>query len=224
MYKIFITIKENSQRVKKKNFIRFKNNTPLFKVLIYKLNKFKIYIDTDSKKIMKSVNNDKLIKNTTVYLREKKFIKMENDGKSPGPYMIENFLKKFVQDQNEPIIHAHVTSPFLRQKTLMDAIQFMSKGYDSVTSCNKIRKIAFLKDKKFKPINFKFENQHVRTQNLNPIYVLNSAFFIFRKKFFMKKLNRISKNNYFYQLKFPEYIDIDEKEDVIISRLSKKYL
>ena len=51
MYKIFITIKENSQRVKKKNFIRFKNNTPLFKVLIYKLNKFKIYIDTDSKKI-----------------------------------------------------------------------------------------------------------------------------------------------------------------------------
>ena len=40
----------------------------------------------------------------------------------------------------------------------------------------------------------------------------------------MKKLNRISKNNYFYQLKFPEYIDIDEKEDVIISRLSKKYL
>ena len=93
MYKIFITIKENSQRVKKKNFIRFKNNTPLFKVLIYKLNKFKIYIDTDSKKIMKSINNDKLIKNTTVYLREKKFIKMENDGKSPGPYMIENFLK-----------------------------------------------------------------------------------------------------------------------------------
>ena len=36
----------------------------------------------------------------------------------------------------------------------------------------------------------------------------------------MKKLNRISKNNYFYQLKFPEYIDIDEKEDNI-SRLSK---
>ena len=224
MYKIFITIKENSQRVKKKNFIRFKNNTPLFKILIYKLNKFKIYIDTDSKKIMKSINNDKLIKNTTVYLREKKFINMENDGKSPGPYMIENFLKKFVQDQNEPIIHAHVTSPFLKQKTLIDAIQFMNKGYDSVTSCNKIRKIAFLKDKKFKPINFKFENQHARTQNLNPIYVLNSAFFIFRKKFFMKKLNRISKNNYFYQLKFPEYIDIDEKEDVIISRLSKKYL
>ena len=31
MYKIFITIKENSQRVKKKNFIRFKNNTPFLK-------------------------------------------------------------------------------------------------------------------------------------------------------------------------------------------------
>ena len=68
MYKIFITIKENSQRVKKKNFIKFKNNIPLFKLLIYKLNKFRIFVDTDSKKIMKSIINDKLIKNTTIYL------------------------------------------------------------------------------------------------------------------------------------------------------------
>ena len=80
-----------------------------------------------------------------------------------------------------------MTSPFLRQKTLMDAIQFMSKGYDSVTSCNKIRKIAFLKDKKFKPINFKFKNQHARTQNLNPIYVLNSAFFYIQKEILYEK-------------------------------------
>ena len=69
-------------------------------------------------------------------------------------------------------------------------IQFMSKGYDSVTSCNKIRKI-FLKDKKFKPINFKFKNQHARTQNLNPLYVLNSAFLYSERNY--EKLNRISK-------------------------------
>ena len=224
MYKIFITIKENSQRVRKKNFIKFKNNIPLFKVLIYKLNKFKIYIDTDSKKIMNSIHNDKLITNTTVYLREKKFIEMENNGKSPGPYMIKNFLNKFVKDQDEPIIHAHVTSPFLKQKTLLNALTFMKQGYDSVSSCNKINKIAFLKEKKFRPINFKFKDQHARTQNLNPIFVINSAFFIFRKKLFMKKLNRISKNNYFYELKFPENIDIDEKDDVTTTRLLKEYL
>ena len=224
MYKIFITIKENSHRVKNKNFIKFKNKIPLFKLLIYKLNKFKIFVDTDSKKIMKSINKDKLIKNTTVYLREKKFIDMEIAGKSPGPHMIENFLKKYIKNENETIIHAHVTSPFLKQSTLINAIKYMDKGYDSVTSCNKINKIAFLKDKKYKPINFKFDKQHSRTQNLKSIYVINSAFFIFKKKLFMKKLNRISKNNYFYELKFPEYIDIDEKEDVIISELSKKYL
>tara|TARA_X000000368_G_C22998810_1_gene697995 strand:- start:240 stop:914 length:675 start_codon:yes stop_codon:yes gene_type:complete len=224
MYKIFITIKENSQRVKKKNFIKFKNNIPLFKLLIYKLNKFKIFVDTDSKKIMKSIINDKLIKNTTIYLRDKRFIDMENQGKSPGPYMIENFLKKYVKNENEPIIHAHVTSPFLMQKTLMSALKYMNKGYDSVTSCNKINKIAFLNDKQIKPINFKFNQQHSRTQNLKSIYIINSAFFIFRKKFFMKKLNRISRNNHFFELKFPEYIDIDEKEDVVITRLAKKYL
>ena len=37
----------------------------------------------------------------------------------------------------------------------------------------------------------------------------------------MKSLIGFQKNNYFYQLNFPEYIDIDEKEDVIISRLSE---
>lgn len=223
-HKIFITIKENSERVKKKNFIKLKDNIPLFKILIYKLNKFQIFIDTDSKKIMKSITNDKKLNNVTVYLRKKEFVIMENKNKSPGPYMIKNFLEKYVDDLDEPIIHAHVTSPFLKQKSLLNALDYMKKGFDSVTSCNFIKKIALVDDQKIKPINFKLKNQHQRTQTLSPVIILNSAFFIFRKKFFLKNLHRISHKNYFYQLNFPEYIDIDTNEDVLISRLSKKLL
>ena len=45
----------------------------------------------------------------------------------------------------------------------MDAIQFMSKGYDSVT-CNKIRKIAFLKDKNLSQsiLNLKINTQELK--------------------------------------------------------------
>tara|TARA_B100000686_G_C16564501_1_gene849570 strand:+ start:228 stop:911 length:684 start_codon:yes stop_codon:yes gene_type:complete len=224
-YKVFITIKEKSERVKKKNFIKFKKNIPMFKLLLYKLNKFNLFVDTDSNKIINSIKNDKKLSHVKVYARKKKFIQMENKNLSPGPYMIKNFLENFVEDKNEPIIHAHVTSPFLKQETLTDALKYMYKGYDSVTSCNLINKITFIKNKKkIKPINFKFNRQHQKTQNLKSLVIINSAFFIFKKINFLKRLQRISKNNYFYEINFPEYIDIDNDEDVLISKLSKKFL
>ena len=91
-YKVFIGIKEKSQRIKNKNFIKIKKNIPLFKILLYKLNNFQIFVDTDSKKIISSISKDKRLSNVKVYLRDKKFIKMESDNKNPGPYMIKNFL------------------------------------------------------------------------------------------------------------------------------------
>ncbi len=223
-YKVFIGIKEKSQRIKNKNFIKIKNNIPLFKILLYKLKNFQIFVDTDSKKIISSISKDKKLSNVKVYLRDKKFIKMENDNKNPGPYMIKNFLENYVENENEPIIHTHVTSPFLRQKTLMDALKYMDKGFYSVSSCNLIKKTALIKKKKIEPINFSLDDQHQRTQSLKSIIVLNSAFFIFKKKNFIKSLQRISRKNYFYELNFPESIDIDYKEDIKLSKLLKNFL
>ena len=40
----------------------------------------------------------------------------------------------------------------------------------------------------------------------------------------MKNLQRISKKDYFYELNFPESIDIDYKEDIKLSRLLKNFL
>jgi CMP-N-acetylneuraminic acid synthetase len=223
-YKVFIGIKEKSQRIKNKNFIKIKNNIPLFKILLYKLNKFQIFIDTDSSEIIKSISRDKKLSNVKVYLREKKFVDMENNNKNPGPYMIKKFLENYVENENEPVIHTHVTSPFLKQKTLLNALKYMNKGFYSVSSCNLIKKTAFIKKKKIEPINFSLDDQHQRTQSLKSIIVLNSAFFIFRKKNFMKTLQRVSKKNYFYELNFPESIDIDYKEDIKLSRLLKNSL
>ena len=56
--KMFITIKENSLRVPKKNFSKF-DNIPLYKILLYKMKKFDIFVDTDSNKIIKNSLKDK---------------------------------------------------------------------------------------------------------------------------------------------------------------------
>jgi hypothetical protein len=46
----------------------------------------------------------------------------------------------------------------------------------------------------------------------------NGAFFIFRKKTFIKYKNRIGKNPFYYELDFPESIEIDNKEDLYLAR------
>ena len=49
-------------------------------------------------------------------------------------------------------------------------------------------------------------------------------FFIIKKNIFLNNgLKRISKKNYFYDLKFPEYIDIDNKVDLDLARKISKY-
>ena len=52
--KIFIPIKQKSQRVPNKNF-RLVNNIPLYKRTLYKLKDFEVYVDTDSDIVLKEV-------------------------------------------------------------------------------------------------------------------------------------------------------------------------
>jgi N-acylneuraminate cytidylyltransferase len=48
--KVFIPIKENSQRVPRKNF-RLLNGIPLYKNILSKLKDFQVFVDTDSNEI-----------------------------------------------------------------------------------------------------------------------------------------------------------------------------
>ena len=49
-----------------------------------------------------------------------------------------------------------------------------------------------------------------KTQNLTPIIQSNGAFFIFKKKTFMKYNNRVGKKPYYYEISFPESVEIPE--------------
>jgi len=216
--KFFIIIKEKSQRIKKKNFVKL-GNKQLWKHLILELRGQKVFVDTDSKKVI--LNCKKNFPWVIAYPRKKFFIGLEEkQKKSPTLLMIDNFLNNFVKDNNEIVICTHVTSPFLKLKTIKKAIKKLKK-HDSVTSVTKHQEFSWMlkgkKNKKFFPINF---NPKVvrKTQNLDPIYMSNGSFFIFRKKTFKKYNNRIGTNPYYYELKFPESVEIDNKEDLDLAR------
>ena len=151
------------------------------------------------------------------YSREKRFTVLENKkDSSPTLDMIKNFLTKYVKNNEEIIVTTHVTSPFLKLNTIKKAVKKL-KNFDSVHSVTKDYNFAWIeKTKKINSINF---NPKVitKTQNLNPIVQSNGAFFIF-KKTFMKYSNRIGKKPFYYELNFPESIEIDTIEDLNLAK------
>jgi N-acylneuraminate cytidylyltransferase len=216
--KFFIVIKEKSQRIKKKNFVKL-GNKELWKHLILELKGQEVFLDTDSNKIISECK--KKFPWVTAYPRKKEFIDFEEKKTtSPALLMINNFLDNYVKNKNEIIICTHVTSPFLKLKTIKKAVKKMN-NHDSVTSVTKHQEFSWMlkgkKEKKLFPINF---NPKIvsRTQNLDPIYMSNGSFFIFKKKTFKKYNNRIGKNVFYYELKFPESVEIDNKEDLNLAR------
>ena len=204
--KFFIIIKEKSERLADKNFLDL-GDKPLFKHLLDELSGQDIYIDTDSYVLHNRLKNP----DVTCYLRDKKFVDLENNGDfkvSPVLLMIENFLDKYVEDENEIIVTPHVTSPFIKLKTIMDASTYLDT-HDSVQACTEHKEFTYYKGQ---PVNF---NPDVvqKTQDLEPVVMGNGAFFIFTKKTFKDNNNRVGKNPYFYPITFPESIEIDNKED-----------
>ena len=204
--KFFIIIKEKSERLADKNFLEL-GDKPLFKHLLDELGDQEVYIDTDSYILHDNLKNS----DVTCYLRDKKFVELENDGDfkvSPVLLMIENFLDKYVEDENEIIVTPHVTSPFIKLNTILDASSYLDV-YDSVQACTEHKEFSYFKGQ---PVNF---NPDVvqKTQDLEPIVMGNGAFFIFTKKTFKENNNRVGKNPYFYPITFPESVEIDDKED-----------
>tara|TARA_B100000700_G_scaffold326280_1_gene437354 strand:- start:5261 stop:5917 length:657 start_codon:yes stop_codon:yes gene_type:complete len=211
--KFFIIIKQHSERVKDKNF-RLVGGIPLWKHLVNELTGQDVYIDTDSDKILDECQN---IEHVTAYAREQGHINLELDASfkvSPALLMIERFLDERVEDENEVIITPHVTSPYIKLKTIMDASLYLNQGYDSVQACTSHQEFAYYQGA---PINF---DQTViqKTQDLEPILLGNGAFFIFKKGTFKECKNRTGKNPYFYPIPFPESIEIDTHEDLEIAK------
>ncbi len=212
----FIIIKKKSLRVKNKNFIKL-GSKELWKHLVLELKGEKVFIDTDSNKIIKECR--RCFPWVFAYPRKKEHIKFEERKTiSPALLMIDNFLKKYVKNNNEIIVTTHVTSPFIKLSTIKKAAKKLKK-YDSVAAVTKYYNFAWLKNKKNKLVPINFNPKEVnKTQNLNPIVMSNGAFFIFKKKTFIKYNNRIGKNPFYYELNFPESIEIDDKEDLYLAR------
>ena len=203
--KIFIPIKQNSQRVPRKNFRIFRG-TPLYKYVLRKYNKHSVFVDTDSDQIINECKTDPTLEHVTAYKRD---VDLCGDTVSVCDLLL-NFIDKF--NIKDPIVQTHVTSPFMNIEILKDAYDHLNK-HDSVISCN-VYNSRFWREEKYGycPINhnpLKLE----QTQDLPKLYEENSAFYIFKPEVLVKIGNRIGKNPFFYSIDRPYNLDIDTESD-----------
>jgi N-acylneuraminate cytidylyltransferase len=201
--KLFIPIKQDSQRVPSKNFRVLNNGLPLWKHAVEKFDQFKIFIDTDSNEILEECEK---YKHVTAYRRHNSLIGHD--------VSVCDLIECCINANNitGPLCQTHVTSPFLKEETILNAFSYLDR-FDSIVSCNKIQTRFWRKESYgYCPINHN-PTKLEQTQDLPEYYEENSAFYIFNSGNFLMSKSRIEINPYFYIINYPENLDIDIEAD-----------
>lgn len=197
----FVPIKLNSQRLPHKNILPMAGH-PLCWHICNSLNQVseidKVYVYCSDE----SIKN--YLPEKTVF--EKRSAKLDGDTVK-GFEIYESFISKVDADI---YVLAHATSPFTRPKSIANALNYVISGeYDSAFSAERIQTFAWYQGR---PINYDLDDVP-RTQDMQPIWVETSAFFVFRKEIFTKYHRRIGFHPYIQEVEGIEAVDIDEKKD-----------
>jgi CMP-N-acetylneuraminic acid synthetase len=105
---------------------------------------------------------------------------------------------------------AHTTSPFLARKSVEHALgKVLGEKYDSALSVQKKQTFVWYKGE---TLNYQRDDVP-RTQDIEPIYIETSGFYIFQRDHFLTYKSRIGFHPYFQEVNDMEAIDIDTGED-----------
>lgn len=111
-------------------------------------------------------------------------------------------------------LQTHVTNPLVMAGTFSRAIKAYFEAvrgeYDSLFSVDMLR--SRLYDSWARPLNHDPANL-IRTQDLEPLYVENSNFYIFSREAFESTSSRIGRRPYMYVVPKLESMDIDDEDD-----------
>ena len=179
----FVPIKMNSQRLPHKNILPLGNRALCWYI-------FDVLL------------NVKEIDEVYVYCSDDRIVE----------YIPQNVIyKSFIDEVDADVyILAHATSPFIKSETIHNALSnVLYNGNDSAFSAQRIQTFSWFKGK---PLNYEFEDVP-RTQDIEPVLVETSAFYIFKKEVFKEHKRRIGFTPYIQEVDDVEAIDIDEKKD-----------
>lgn len=196
-----IPIKLNSQRLPQKNILPIARR-PLCWHICNSLLKVKgideVYVYCSDEEVKKYIPDGIL------YKKREKWLDEDN---------VKGFdiYREFIREVDADVyILAHTTSPFIKISSIENALEHVLSGEnDSAFSAERVQTFAWYKNK---PINYNL-NDVPRTQDMEPIWVETSAFYMFKKEIFIEHNRRIGFRPYIQEVTGSESIDIDEKKD-----------
>lgn len=199
----FVTIKLNSTRLPNKNILPLGGH-PLSWHICNTLLQCKtideIYIYCSEERIMDYVPQDPRMR----------FRKREPwlDG---DLIRAQDTYQAFVSEVDADIyVAALTTAPFMTAASIDAAVSKVQSGeYDSAFSAQKIQTFVWYQGK---PLNYSPQSIP-RTQDLDPVLVETSGFFVFRKELWTRYKRRIGLNPYIQIVDDMEAVDIDTRQD-----------
>lgn len=214
-----IPAKENSSRVKNKNFVKINGKSLVDRALniAKKIKKFnKIVLSTDNKQFLKFNKNY----SNVIFLDRPKNIS-KNDTKMSE--VVKHTLKYF-KGKNEvfdAIVILQPTSPFRRISTINKAISKFKKFYPDY-----LASVSFLKKNQFPKMILKKKNKHFFQKMKFEYIKKNDEFYYLDGGVIF--IHKVPKKNYelkgkglFINVKFPENIDINDMDDL---KITKKFI
>ena len=206
-----VPMRHNSERVPGKNY-RPLAGIPLYHHIIRTLSAVpeidSIVIDTDSNFIIEDcAAHFPLVR---VLLRPENL----RDGNIAMNDVLINTLDQVDADI---VLQTHSTNPFLKADTVSSALILFNRPgneFDSVFSVTRLQ--ARLWDADTQPVNHD-PSVLLRTQDLAPLFIENSCFFIFTPQLLRERRNRIGSHPLMFEMAALEAVDIDVEEDFALA-------
>jgi CMP-N-acetylneuraminic acid synthetase len=101
----------------------------------------------------------------------------------------------------------------LKPESIQKGLASIFEGHDSSFSVRKIQTFAWYDDK---PLNY-MTSYVPRTQDINPIFVETSGFYIFKREV-LRQGKRVGTNPKMICVDSKEAMDIDEEEDFLVCK------
>ena len=202
-----VPMRHNSERVPGKNY-RPLAGIPLYHHIVRTLSSVPeidlVVIDTDSDYIINDCAHN--FPHVQVLLRPEHL----RDG---AIAMNDVLLNTLDQVEADIVLQTHSTNPFLKADTVSAALKLFTRPdreFDSVFSVTRLQ--ARLWDAEIRPVNHD-PSVLLRTQDLAPLFIENSCFFIFTPELLRERGNRIGVHPFMVEMAALEAVDIDTEAD-----------
>ncbi len=202
-----VPMRHNSERVPGKNY-RPLGGKPLFHHVVQSLLDVKeiaeVVIDTDSGLIIDDVK--------AAFPTVRTLVRPEHL-RAGEIAMNDVLLNTAEQVDADVLLQTHSTNPFLSTATITDAVQRFLAGENDCDSAFGVTRLqARLWTADAKPINHD-PAVLLRTQDLPPVYLENSCFYVFTPETLRTRGNRIGERPLLVEVPAEEALDIDEESD-----------